>query len=466
MDLNVNEFPTGGTAQSRNRANRVASILQASKDALTGDGYAAFATRRVAARVGITLSNLQYYFKSREELLKATVQWVLSQYLEHWEQTVKGAGSPQRRFQVLIENLIKEIQGQDNPRFLFEVWALAQHDVGVRGVVEQAYLKYRDLVAQLLQEFNPVLEADECRVRATILTGQAEGMMILSACGGDNKEDYAAMARALKRGFRLLAAASSFEHPTNAPSGRLPSQSGTSAAPATLPRAWVFGSEGHLAHARLGVGLPDFREDAPYNRPTAQSLRRTEKTNEIVTAAANLLATEGYGNFTQARVANLAGILPSGLQHYFSTHTDLLRATIHGLMRTYLDRYSAMMTANGKAADVRLDEILDDVMTEARDSRVVRFSLEVFALAQREEFVSVMVVRLYRAYREIFVSLVSEMDPAASSRERYARATLIAATVEGLMVHIQNLKLDAAEVDSVFRMAKSIAFQAATGRRV
>ncbi|MGB8417032.1 TetR family transcriptional regulator [Paraburkholderia sp.] len=468
MEFDTDDFSAGHeTAQSRNRANRIAAILRTSKEALVEDGYAAFATRRVATRLGISLSNLQYYFSSREALLRATVEVELDRCLDVYRAIVARSASPQRRFQDLLECIIKQVNENEGARFVFEAWALAQHDDSVYAVVERVYIDYRGIFTRLLGQMYPLLTEEECHTRATVLTAQAEGMMIYAFRGGDTEKDYAEIVRTVKRSIRMVSSMplSGGSDPAARQSslGELANEQSTWL-DLELPRPVVFGSEGHLAHARLEVVRPNNSADSSYNRPTMQSRRRAEKINDIVTAAANVFATEGYGNFTQARVAKLAGILPSGLQHYFPTHDELLRVTVNALLKTYLDRYTAMKQPNGKPAEARLSEIIDDVFAETCDPRAVRFSFEMFALAQHEEFVSDLFVRIYRTYRELMVELVSEIDPQATSREAYARASVIGGTLEGLMVYTQKTGRDTPGIVPVFRLAKSIALHIARGR--
>jgi AcrR family transcriptional regulator len=165
-----------------------------------------------------------------------------------------------------------------------------------------------------------------------------------------------------------------------------------------------------------------------------QSKRREIKVNQIVCAAANVLASEGYANFTHTRVAKEVGILPSGLQHYFPMHEDLLRSTISALLMSYQDRYSEMGKRSDKPAIQRLCEIVADAFEESCDSRASRFSFEIFALAQHSPIAYELITRIYSTYRRIFVDLVREIDPFASARQCLARATLIAAQMEGVMV--------------------------------
>jgi hypothetical protein len=58
---------------------------------------------------------------------------------------------------------------------------------------------------------------------------------------------------------------------------------------------------------------------------------------------------------------------------------------------------------------------------------------------------------------------LSEIDPRATSREIYARATLIAGSAEGMLVHTQKRGRDTPGISSVFKTAKSIALHIARG---
>ena len=49
-------------------------ILACARTLLVEDGYDGFVLREVAARVGVTLGNLQYYFATRDDLLEAVIR--------------------------------------------------------------------------------------------------------------------------------------------------------------------------------------------------------------------------------------------------------------------------------------------------------------------------------------------------------------------------------------------------------
>ncbi|MDR5799152.1 MULTISPECIES: TetR/AcrR family transcriptional regulator [Caballeronia] len=433
---------TEGSTQTRNRASRIDQLLAFSRDVFSEEGYAAFSARRVAAKAGTTLSTVQYYFPSREDLLRETVESFLEAYLHAYSSIAEGHGLPQRKLNDLLQKIFDDVNEPNVPRLMFEAWAVAQHEPEVLEIVERTYAHYRLILARLILEINPALSQEESIVRATLVASQTEGLMIFAFRGGDTEKDNLEVARTMKRSARYLASLPPQIHDEFEDGVPEASHSDLSTA----------------GQAPLTLSFPQSTESATaHRRPTMQSIRRAEKVREIIRIAAGLLSTEGYANFTQGRVAKLAGILTSNLQHYFKTHDELLHATLHALMSTYLVRYSAISVASNKSPVTRMDEITTDLVSEIKNPNVVSFSLEMFALAQRNEVANELLIRVYRAYREIFVSLVHELDPAASSKECYARATLIAATLEGLMLYRRSLAGAPGRFAAVNRVLTSLA---------
>jgi AcrR family transcriptional regulator len=460
-----------GSTQRRNRERRIAEILVAATEVFREDGYAGFTTRRVAAKAGLTLSNLQYYFPNKEELLSVIIKNFLQGFLDNYLSIANQNGvTAQRRCGALVEQVFQEVGQPDTGKLLFETWAFAQHESHVSALLEDAYTSYRDIFVRLLSEINPALSVEECHARALTMTAQAEGVVIIAARTDNSDKDYEECARTAKRCARLIAGlspraleAKPLADGVMAEISRL--QRGSEQISESR-RVAMFGREGQIRRGKYdGAGRHSGAESS-YLRPTMQSRKREAKIGEIIDEAANLLATEGYGNFTLARVAKRVGILASGLQHYFPTHDDLLRCTIDALFSVYYERWSEMSQPSGRTAIERLSEILDDVLVEACDPSVSRFSFEMFALAEHSLATREMLNKVYGEYRQIFVNLVREIDPAASGRECLARATLITAQLEGVIVCITySSGRQAFNLDVVLRLIKSIALDIALGSR-
>ena len=458
------EAAEAGSVQRRNRERRIGDILIAATEIFRDEGYAGFTTRKVAAKAGLTLSNLQYYFPGKDELLSIVIKNFLQGFLDQYLGIANRSGATaQRRCAMLIEQIFEDINKPNVEKFLFETWAFAQHESYVSALVVEAYATYRDIFAGLLSEINPALSADECKARALVLTAQAEGMMIFAARSDDSEKDYEEFVRTTKRSVKSVAGLTATTLWIEPSDNERSAAALTSAPAGTGVREGLFGSEKHMRRGQYEIAVRQSSSELSYLRPTMQSRKREAKINEIVAAAANILASEGYANFTLARIAKEVGILTSGLQHYFPTHEDLLSSTINALFSAYYDRWSEMSLPSEKPAIERLCEIFEDVFEEACDPRVCRFSFEMFALAEHSAITHDLLSKSYAEYRQIYVNLVREIDPVASGRECLARATLIAAQLEGLMVYTYSAGRQTPGLDIVLRLFKAISVEIARG---
>ncbi|WP_167338340.1 TetR/AcrR family transcriptional regulator [Paraburkholderia oxyphila] len=451
---------TGSPARI-SRELRLGQIILAAQQAFQEDGYAGFATRRVAGRVGITLGNLQYYFRTKEELLRAALQEYVRQIASDYTTIASQSGvGAARRCAALIERIFHDIIETDLPKFMFELWAFAQREPYAMELVEGTYAEYRNIFAKLLSEIHPALTHEQCLVRASVLVVQTTGMMIFTNHARDSDKDFAEFVRVTKRVVKMIVGLPPQDLEADAPPPSSPKGQTRDQRSAHIR---VFGSEEHVQHGLFELSMRRTGNDAAYYRPTVQGKRREVKINEIVSTAANLLAAEGYANFTLARVAKELGIPPSALQNYFPTHDDLLRSTIGALLNAYLDRYADMGRPTGKPAMERLSGIVDDAIEEARDPRTCRFSFELSALSQHSDIALELVRRLYSAYRPIYVDLVREIDSSATARECQARGTLIAAQMEGAVILMFGSRKQPPDLDDVFDLMRATVIRIAEG---
>ncbi|TCW83911.1 TetR/AcrR family transcriptional regulator [Burkholderia sp. SRS-46] len=458
-DLAEARSATGSTAQG-NRERRLAQIILAAQQTFREDGYAAFAARSVAARVGITLGNLQYYFRTKGELLSAALMAYVSQKINDYTTIANQPGmSAQRRCSALVERIFFDINETDLPKFLFEIWAFAQQEPYAAELVDDMYTEHRSTFAKLLSEIHPTLTHEECLARASVIVVQMAGIMIFAYNGEDSDKDYADCVRVTKQSVKMIVDLSPEVLENDVTLRGLPNLEthGTNSAHGAIFNSDKDGQDLFELSAR------QTGQDSPYYRPTVQGKRRKVKINEIVSTAANLLATEGYVNFTLAGVARELGIPESALRNYFPTHDDLLRSTTSALMNVYQDRYAEMGKPSDKPALERLCEITVDAFEEARDSRVCRFLFEILALAQHSDITLELTKTLYSAYRALYVDLVRELDASATARECHARATLIAAQTEGAPILFFGSKKQPLEANRIFELMKAVTIRVAQG---
>jgi AcrR family transcriptional regulator len=443
----------------RNRELRIREIIDAARQVLQEDGYAMFATRRVADRVGITHGNLQYYFRTKEELLRTALSAYVSQVMEDYAAIAnqRGMGAAQR-CSAVITRIFQNINETDLPKFMVELWAFAWHEAYVAELVNEMQARFRSIFVKLLSELHPTLTSEECLVRAVVIGAQVDGMTIFASHGAYAGRDYIEFVRVAKRTVKMIVSAS-----PHMLKSETPRRSRTDAHDGSDAQVDGLGSDGYLQSRLLGLRVPQPAQDAFYYRPTAQGKRREVKINEIVSTAANLLATEGYANFTLARVARELGILPSALQNYFPTYDDLLRTTMNAMGQVYLESFAEIGKPSGKPALERLREIVT-LFEETRDPVVYRLWSELWALAQHSDITHEVLRNGYAAYRVVCSDLIREIDSSATARECLARATLIAALADGAFVLNFSAQSQPVSVDRVFELIVAITDCVALGQ--
>ena len=167
------------------------AILEVAGDVFIDDGYAAFGLRRVAAAAGMSLSSLQYHFRSIDELLTATVRYLMDLYLHKLVDIAEQqATTPEDRLRNMIEFSLAQIRQPRNARVTFEAWAVAQHHERAREILRAGYELYRDLFAQAIDKINPSLRPNELQARAMLVGAQIDGLMLYTFEGGPAVLDW------------------------------------------------------------------------------------------------------------------------------------------------------------------------------------------------------------------------------------------------------------------------------------
>ena len=167
------------------------AILEVAGDVFVDDGYASFGLRRVAAAAGMSLSSLQYHFRSIDELLTATVRYLMDLYLlKLVDIAEQPAKAPEDRLRHMIEFSLAQIRQPKSARVTFEAWAVAQHNERAREILRAGYELYRELFAQAIEKINPNLNPKELQARAMLVGAQIDGLMLYTFEGGPAVLDW------------------------------------------------------------------------------------------------------------------------------------------------------------------------------------------------------------------------------------------------------------------------------------
>jgi TetR/AcrR family transcriptional regulator len=170
---------------------RVIEILAAAKALFIHGGYAEMTMRRISDRVGISLSNVQHYFPTREALLQGLLNEVMTAYDPAYAEVTEGITSAKARLEAVIRYLINDARNPETEKLFVEIWSVATRDDMARGIVDQMYTHHRRNIESLIAAANPSLSNRQVCLRAALIAMQIEGLMLLIS---DAKPKHAELA--------------------------------------------------------------------------------------------------------------------------------------------------------------------------------------------------------------------------------------------------------------------------------
>jgi AcrR family transcriptional regulator len=170
----------GYGAGSSKGNERVEAILEAAKNVLVDDGFAAMSLREVAKRAGITVGNVGYYFPTKDSLLAALAEHIFDRWDARFRRHLpSGLADGQAIFAHSIRFMIEENKRPKTKSLLLEMWAMANRSRAIRRMMDTFYGRMRAWIEAMLRDLDPAMGAHTCRLRAALITAQIEGLMLL-----------------------------------------------------------------------------------------------------------------------------------------------------------------------------------------------------------------------------------------------------------------------------------------------
>ena len=155
------------------------SILDAAREMFIEAGYAGLTMRKVAARAGITIGNLNYYYRTKEDLLRDLLEYVINDYLQEFERRRQIAGqSPEKQLMAVLNFWIDDLNTPETTTFFPELWALGNHDPHIADLLDDLYAKARLPLNELVTQINPTLTRKEVERIALYMCAAMEGLTV------------------------------------------------------------------------------------------------------------------------------------------------------------------------------------------------------------------------------------------------------------------------------------------------
>ncbi|WP_019140961.1 TetR/AcrR family transcriptional regulator [Noviherbaspirillum massiliense] len=174
----------GKISQTTDRGHaRASEILAAAHEVFVRDGYGGFSVRSVAAQLGMSLSNIQHYYPSKDHLVQAMLLSAAARYQTVIDEIVAGMpeASQLERFMAAMEMFLADARQPMVGRTLVQMWAAALVDPLAAKTLAKIQRRERKTILELIRGISSELSDAECEARAALIVAQIEGLILLHA---------------------------------------------------------------------------------------------------------------------------------------------------------------------------------------------------------------------------------------------------------------------------------------------
>jgi AcrR family transcriptional regulator len=188
---------------------RALDILHAGRTLLAADGYAGLSMRKVASEVGMSLSNVQHYYQSKDALLEALLLYTMELFQQKMD-TISAAmtgASRLDRFLSTCDMFLEEITDPVTHAIFFELWALASRNDFASGLMDTMLARERKALFKLIRGLNPDIDDEQTMQRAILMVAQIEGLMLFRLNKAERQEEFLSVRASMRKALLTLATA-------------------------------------------------------------------------------------------------------------------------------------------------------------------------------------------------------------------------------------------------------------------
>jgi AcrR family transcriptional regulator len=153
-------------------------ILSVARKLLVEEGYSGFVLREIAARCGITIGNLQYYFRTRDLLLEAVTRTALFDDLEEIDAIAENGGEGEAQLRELASVVLRQWLG-DSGKIYAAAAFLSRNQPELRSMVAELYSQFYEHLIVVLRQLQPRAHRQTLLTKARLITALLDGVVVL-----------------------------------------------------------------------------------------------------------------------------------------------------------------------------------------------------------------------------------------------------------------------------------------------
>lgn len=189
--------PTENRGVNRKGNDTSKRIIDAAREVLMSAGHAQFSMRNVAITAGLHLNNVQYYFRTRDDLVRALMHDTEARYLAAYEACL-AAAPPDRieRFKAVLDFNLGDVANPATRQFMIQMWALLNSlDRHTGELLDEFYAMDIGALTERIAEIDPDAAPAEIRRRATMLAAMLEGLIVVRGAHSSNAAEMKRLTR-------------------------------------------------------------------------------------------------------------------------------------------------------------------------------------------------------------------------------------------------------------------------------
>lgn len=176
-DTHLHNKASDTTGKGHERAR---AILETARLIFATEGYAGLSMRGIATRLGVSLSNVQHYYPSKDALLEA----LLSQALVNYQATVDAHVALDdgrlrvEQFQAIIHTFLDDLSQPTSNGMFRELWALSLHNPYAAEIMTKMLTRIRKSFRNLIRTLSPDFSPQLCELRGALIAAQMQGIAL------------------------------------------------------------------------------------------------------------------------------------------------------------------------------------------------------------------------------------------------------------------------------------------------
>ena len=139
----------------QDRSPKVKHIFECALEIIKKEGVGSLTMRKLSTIAGMSLSNLQYYFKNKDALLDMVTHDYVIECVDQLNTYQKVDGSLEQEVKSFIVFFLEHLSVKSDMCVVFrELWALSSRDKKIEDYLKSYYENLGERVGKLIQSFD------------------------------------------------------------------------------------------------------------------------------------------------------------------------------------------------------------------------------------------------------------------------------------------------------------------------